>query len=275
MFSPPDCWDPPATSSRYKEVHPYYGQKKIPLTAGTQQLYLRTQGSASLSSLIAGTHPVEAYVPLSVLSKRVRTYWSIDLSANMNCGRVSSGTCHSRAPHVAVQAVPSKPQPHAKKYDHVRTYGRGLERLLAHTYGQGSCTWLGQNGETASSCSSGANRLGRKSRSKRGLAYRGTEETALCSTGHGRNGILFIGRGLAYRKTEETDFRWTSYGRNGVLLTGRGVAYRKTEETDLCWSAMVGTGVLFIGRGVAYRKMGLHEILFISTIDCLHGLLFI
>ena len=32
-----------------------------------------------------------------------------------------------------------------------------------------------------------------------------TEETALCSTGHGRNRILFIGRGLACRKTEETD----------------------------------------------------------------------
>ena len=27
----------------------------------------------------------------------------------------------------------------------------------------------------------------------------------MCSTGHVRNGILFIGRGLAYRKTEETD----------------------------------------------------------------------
>ena len=51
----------------------------------------------------------------------------------------------------------------------------------------------------------GANRLGRNSRWKRGLAYRRTEETALCSTGHVQNGILFIGRGLAYRKTEETD----------------------------------------------------------------------
>ena len=40
---------------------------------------------------------------------------------------------------------------------------------------------------------------------KRGLAYRRMKETDLCSTGHGRNGILFIGRGLAYRKTEETD----------------------------------------------------------------------
>ena len=67
---------------------------------------------------------------------------------------------------------------------------------------------------------------------KRGLAYRRTEETALCSTAYGRNGILFTDRGLAYRKTEETDFSSTSYGRNGVLLIGRGVAYRKTEEID-------------------------------------------
>src|SRR4051812_46986114 len=40
---------------------------------------------------------------------------------------------------------------------------------------------------------------------KRGLPYRRMEETALCLTGHVRNGILFIGRGLAYRKMEETD----------------------------------------------------------------------
>ena len=53
------------------------------------------------------------------------------------------------------------------------------------------------------------------------------------------------------------------------------MAYRKTDETDLCWSATVETGVLFIGRGVAYRKTGLHGLLFISTVDCLHGLLFI
>src|SRR5215216_275064 len=68
---------------------------------------------------------------------------------------------------------------------------------------------------------------------------------------------------------EETDFSSTSYGQNGVLLIGWGVAYRKTEETDLCWSATVEIGVLFIGRGVAYRKMGLHGILFISTVDLL------
>ena len=40
---------------------------------------------------------------------------------------------------------------------------------------------------------------------KRGLVYRTTEETALCLTGHIRNGILFIERGLVYRKKEETD----------------------------------------------------------------------
>ena len=79
----------------------------------------------------------------------------------------------------------------------------------------------------------------------------------MCLTGHIRNGILFTGRGLAYCKTEETDLCWTSYGRNGVLL----------EETDLCWCATVEMGVLFIGRGVAYRKTGLHGTLFISTVD--------
>src|SRR3954465_15920921 len=47
------------------------------------------------------------------------------------------------------------------------------------------------------SCSSGG--LGWNMRWKRGLVYRRTEETALCSTGHVRNGILFIRRGLAYR----------------------------------------------------------------------------
>ena len=113
----------------------------------------------------------------------------------------------------------------------------------------------------ALSCSSGG--LGRNSRWKGGLAYRRTEETALCSTGHVRNGILFIGRGMVYHKMEETDFCWTTYDRNGVLLIGRGVAYHKMEETDLCWSAYGRNGVLLIGRGVAYRKTGLHGLLFI------------
>ena len=155
-----------------------------------------------------------------------------------------------------------------RKYGHVRTYGRGLERLLAHTYGQGSCTWLGRNRETASSsCSWGANRLGRNRMRRRvhreGLdgtsdgneAWRTIErrkwpcvrlstfETGYCSSGG-------VWRTVKHRKR-------TSYGRNGgpvdregcgvpqnggnrppkvemgVLLIGRGVAYRKTEEMDL------------------------------------------
>ena len=60
------------------------------------------------------------------------------------------------------------------------------------------------------SCSSGG--LGRNRRWKRGLTYRTTEETTLCSTGHVRNGILLIRRGLAYRKTEETDLLWSKRG---------------------------------------------------------------
>ena len=168
------------------------------------------------------------------------------------------------------------------------TYGRRLERLLAHTYGQGSCTWLGRNGESASSsCSWGANRLGRNGMRRRvhreGLdgtadgnkAWHTAEqrkrpcvrpamfETGSCSSGG-------VWRTAKRRKR-------TSYGRNGVLLIGRGVAYRKTEETDLCWSAYGRNRVLFIGR-VVYRKMGLHGSLFIHHLlprSSLHGLLLI
>ena len=81
------------------------------------------------------------------------------------------------------------------------------------------------------SCSSGG--LGRHRRWKRGLAYRRTEETTLCSTDHVQNGILFIGRGLAYRKTEETALCSTDHVQNWILFIGRGLAYRKIEETDL------------------------------------------
>ena len=48
-------------------------------------------------------------------------------------------------------------------------------------------------------------------------------------------------------------------------MIGRGVAYRKTDETDLLWSKR---GPVH-REGVAYRKMGLHGILFISTVDLL------
>ena len=108
------------------------------------------------------------------------------------------------------------------------------------------CTWLGRNGETESStcswggngmrrvhgeatkcgvfmgrqqnasCSSGG--LGRNRRWKRGLAYRRTEETALCSTAHVRNGILFIGGVWCTAKRRKR----TSYGQNGGPVDREG-----------------------------------------------------
>ena len=54
---PPDCWDPRATSSHARKC---VRKKTIrPLTAGTHQLHLRTQGSASEKMIrppTAGTH---------------------------------------------------------------------------------------------------------------------------------------------------------------------------------------------------------------------------
>ena len=154
------------------------------------------------------------------------------------------------------------------KYDHARTYGRGLERLLAHTYGQGSCTWLGRNGETASSsCSWGANRLGQNGMHRHvhweGLdgttdgneAWHTTQrrnkpsvqpamfETGSCSTGgvwhttkrrkqpsYGRNGGPVDRQGCG---VPQNGGNGPPTVETGVLLIGRGVAYRKTEETDL------------------------------------------
>ena len=129
------------------------------------------------------------------------------------------------------------------KYGHVCTYGRGLERLLAHTYGQGSCTWLGRNREAApSSCSWGGNRLGRNGmrhrvhreptgldgtgdrneachtaeRRKRPCVRPATVKTGSCSSG----GVWHTAK---WRKQ-------TSYGRNGghVHREGCGVPQNGT-----------------------------------------------
>ena len=228
----------------------------------------------------------------------------------MNRGRVRSGSS-SGSP---VKTVYTYIQPGAKKYGHVRTYGQGLERVLTHTYGQGSCTWRGQGRQqrrpvhrkpTGWVRTEKLHHVHREAtecvlfigsqpawteQPKRGLAYRRTEETAFCSTTYDRNGILFTRRGLAYRKTKETDFSSTSYGRNGVLFIGRGVAYRKTKETEFSSTSYGRNGVLFIARGVAYHKTGLHGLLFIhrqpppastcyyssmASPSFLHGLLFI
>ena len=142
---------------------------------------------------------------------------------------VEARTCRSRGTHVACTGTYSGQGARKKIRPRMRTYGRGLERLVTHTYGEGSCSWGGNkmrrvHGEATecvvfmgrqrnASCSSGGNGtrgsqpagserntsscssggLGRNIRWKRGLAYRRMEETALCLTGHGRNGIQ-IGR---------------------------------------------------------------------------------
>ena len=97
-----------------------------------------------------------------------------------------------------------------------------------------------------SSCYSGG--LGWNRRWKRGLVYRRTKETALCSTGHIRNGGPVDREGS---DVPQNGGNGPPTVETGVLLIGRGVAHRKTDETDLCWSAKVETGVLFIGMGVA------------------------
>src|SRR3954464_9246762 len=122
----------------------------------------------------------------------------------------------------------------------------------------------------------GANRLGRNGMRGRvhreGLdgtgdgneAWRTAERKKRTSYGRNRGPVDREGCGIP-----QNGGNWPPTVETGVMLIGRGVAYRKTDETDLCWSATVEAGVLFIRRGVAYRKMGLHGILFISTVDLL------
>ena len=114
----------------------------------------------------------------------------------------------------------------------------------------------------------------------------------MCSTGHDRNGILFIGMGLVYRKTKETDFSWTSYGRNGgpVHREGCGVTQNGTPRdtvhlhrrpppasTSYCHPLSTSSSL--------HLRLFIHGLLFIQPPPCatppatvqppLHGLLFI
>ena len=153
----------------------------------------------------------------------------------------------------------------------------GLERLLAHTYGQGSCTWLGRNRETtSSSCSWGGNGMRRvHGEATECVVFIGrawTEQAMETRPGvpqNGGNGLVFDRPRSKQDPVHQEGSGVLQNGGNGpptvetgVLLIRRGVAYRKTDKTYLCWSATVGTGVLFIGRGVAYRKTRLYRILF-------------
>ena len=100
MIPPADSWDPP-------DGPLYFTKKCFPLTAGTHQLHLRMQGSASgqkkmirppdcweppatsshsRKCLTVGTHLVEAYVVLS-LWLRTCTYILVNVEARTLCSR--------------------------------------------------------------------------------------------------------------------------------------------------------------------------------------------
>ena len=103
MIRPPHCWVQPATSSQARKC------------------------------LTVGTHLVEAYVALSFWS-RTCTYILVDVEAR---------TCRSRGAHVARTRTYSGQGARKKIRPRMCTYGRGLKRLVAHTYGEGSCSWGG------------------------------------------------------------------------------------------------------------------------------------
>src|SRR4051812_44299430 len=129
------------------------------------------------------------------------------------------------------------------------TYGRGLKRLLAHTYGEGSLTWLGQNGETtSSSCSWGGNGMlsvhGKATECVVVFIGRAWTEQAMETRPgvpqNGGNGLVFDRPCSKQDPVHREGSGVQQNGRNepptvetGVLLIGRGVAYRKTEEKEL------------------------------------------
>ena len=155
------------------------------------------------------THLVEAYVALLFWS-RTCTYILVDVEAR---------TCRSRGVHVACTRMYNGQC--ARKKIWPCMYIRAGSRTPTCAYVRPGLVYMARSerrnsviivfmgsqpaGSERNTSSYSSGGLGRNRRLKRGLAYRRTEETALCSTGHGRNGILFIGRGLEYRKTEETN----------------------------------------------------------------------
>ena len=104
--SPPDCWDPTTTSSQARKC------------------------------LTVGSHLVEAYVALSSWS-RTCTYILVDVEAR---------TCRSRGTHVACTRTYSGQGARKKIRSRMCTYGRGLERLVAHTAKRRKRTSYGRNG---------------------------------------------------------------------------------------------------------------------------------
>src|SRR3954462_5079047 len=145
--------------------------------------------------------------------------------------------CRSRGAHVACTRTYSGQGARKKIRTRMCTYGRGLERLLVHTYGEGSLTWLGRNGEIASSsCSWGGIEMRRVHR----------EATRL-----GRNRLRgrvrregLDGRGDGNKAWSTAQWRKrTSYCRNGGPVDREGCGILQNGGNG---PPIVKTGVLLI-----------------------------
>ena len=194
MIRPPDCWDPPATSSHARKC------------------------------LTVGTHPVEAYVALSFWSRtctyilvvvEARTYTYVqrrgckkeNTSMYVHMGGVSNAYSHIRTAKARVHGCGWVG---TEKLRRRRVRGEAKE-CVVFIWGQrnASCSWL-CNGmrrvHREATKRVGASRLGRNG--MRGHVHR----EGLDGTGDGNEAWR-----IAKRRKR------TSYVRNGVLLTGRGV----------------------------------------------------
>src|SRR3954470_1900484 len=114
---------------------------------------------------------------------------------------VEARTCRSRGAHVACTHTYSGQGARKKIWPRMCTYGRGLERLLVHTYGEGSLTWLGRNGETtSSSCSWGGNGMrGVHGEATECVVFMGRQRNAWSCSSGGLGWNRRWKRGLAYR----------------------------------------------------------------------------
>src|SRR3954464_8938935 len=114
-------------------------------------------------------------------------------------------------------------------YTYVQRPGCKTENTATHTYGQGSCAWLGRNGEIASSsCSWGGNGMLRvHGEATECVVFIGRQRNASCPSGG--NGT----RGSQPAGSERNAWSCSLGGLGRNRRWKRGLAYRRTEKTDL------------------------------------------
>ena len=148
--------------------------------------------------------------------------------------------CRSRGAHVACTRTYSGQGARKKIWPHMCTYGRGLERLLAHIYVRPGLVYIGW--------------VGTERQRRRRVHGEATEcvvfigrawtehamETRPGVPQNGGNNLVFHRPRSRRDPVHREGSGIPRNGENGpptvemgVLLIGRGVAYCKTEETDL------------------------------------------